>query len=136
MDNGKISVVLPVYNGQKYVGKAIQSVINQTYYNWELIVVNDCSTDRTLDVIRDFANNDSRIIIINNETNQKLPRSLNVGFSAASGEYYTWTSDDNLFHEDAFEKMVNILNKNEDSQFCSRLTIYSSIWMPFTRYDS
>ena len=113
MDNGKISVVLTVYNGKKYVGKAIQSVINQTYYNWELIVVNDCSTDRTLDVIRDFANNDSRIIIINNETNQKLPRSLNVGFSAASGEYYTWTSDDNLFHEDAFEKMVNILNKNE-----------------------
>ena len=110
--NNKISIILPVYNGAKYVGRAIDSILVQTYSNFELIIVNDCSTDNTLEVIREYEGKDSRIKVYCNETNQKLPRTLNNGFSHASGKYLTWTSDDNTYHADALEKMVRILDDN------------------------
>ena len=105
----KISVILPVYNGEKFIRDAVNSVLDQTYNNLELIIVNDCSTDNTLNIVRELSSNDERIIIIDNKVNQKLPRSLNIGFAAASGDYYTWTSDDNLYHKDALQEMVKVM---------------------------
>lgn len=110
MEAHKISVILPVYNGAKFVGKSIESVLNQTYKNLELIIVNDCSKDNTLEVISAYAAGDSRIRILNNETNQKLPRTLNNGFRAATGDYLTWTSDDNRYHPEALARMAEILD--------------------------
>lgn len=107
-------MVLPVYNGAESIEKAIKSVINQSYKDWELIVVNDCSTDGTLDIISRWAKKDSRIKIVNNEINKKLPKSLNVGFNVASGDYLTWTSDDNAFHDNALQVMVDYLDQNEE----------------------
>ena len=105
----KVSIILPVYNGEDNISNAIESVLCQTYTDFELIIVNDCSTDGTLAILDKYASKDIRIKIVNNSVNQKLPRSLNIGFSRASGEYYTWTSDDNLYKPDAIEKMVNVL---------------------------
>ena len=99
----KISIVLPCYNGAKMLGNAIESIINQTLQNWELIIVNDCSTDNTLQVAQSFAEKDNRIKVITNEYNSKLPASLNNGFRQAQGEYWTWTSDDNLLLPEMFE---------------------------------
>ena len=82
----RISIVLPTYNGEKVIKKSIESVLSQTYVNWELIIVNDCSTDNTLSVIESYEQSDSRIRVYNNTTNQKLPRSLNIGFSHATGD--------------------------------------------------
>lgn len=110
----KVSIVLPVYNGQNRVSKAIESIITQTYSNFELIIVNDCSTDNTLEVLKRYAELDNRIIIFTNDTNQKLPRSLNVGFSKASGDYWTWTSDDNAYKPEAISEMVKHLEENGD----------------------
>lgn len=111
----KVSIVLPTYNGEKYIKESIESIINQTYTNWELIIVNDCSCDNTLNIINEYSKNDERIKIINNEYNQKLPKSLNNGFARATGEYYTWTSDDNMFKPKAIEFMVKYL---DDNQYC------------------
>lgn len=108
----KISVVLPVYNGMKYIEESIESILHQTLIDWELIIVNDCSTDSTSDIIKRYADLDKRISVINNSTNQKLPRSLNIGFSYANGEYLTWTSDDNIYENNAFEIMSNYLDEN------------------------
>lgn len=113
----KVSIVLPVYNGEKYVGKSIESVLSQTFENIELIIVNDCSTDNTGTVIRGYAQKDNRIRIIENETNQKLPKSLNIGFANATGDYFTWTSDDNQYRPDAIEKMLNALEDNPELSF-------------------
>ena len=110
----KISIVLPVYNGEKYLASSIESIINQTYQDWELIIVNDCSTDNSLIIAQNYSEQDKRIKIINNIQNFKLPQSLNVGFSSASGEYFTWTSDDNLYDRSALQVMLSYLERNDD----------------------
>lgn len=110
----KVSIVLPVYNGEEFLSKSIESVINQTFKDWELIIVNDCSTDKSLFIAEEYANLDPRIRIINNDINKKLPESLNIGFRIACGEYYTWTSDDNEYYPEAIEKMVEFLDNNKN----------------------
>lgn len=108
----KVSIVLPSYNGERYIGESIQSICNQTYNDWELIIVDDCSTDNTLKIAKEFAEQDSRIRVVHNEKNRKLPASLNIGFSQVNGEYLTWTSDDNLYHVNAIEIMVKYLDEH------------------------
>lgn len=115
MEAKKISIVLPVYNGADYLAESIESVLNQTYANWELIIVNDCSTDNTLAIASDFANKDARIKVFSNKENLKLPNTLNAGFEHATGEYYTWTSDDNKYKPEALRVMVECLEKNPDT---------------------
>ena len=110
----KVSIVLPTYNGQDNLEKSIESIIRQTYSNWELIIVDDCSSDLTKNIAEKYVEKDKRIRVISNIENMKLPKSLNIGFQNATGEYYTWTSDDNQYKENAIDKMVNFLNNNPD----------------------
>ena len=113
MNNNKlVSIILPVYNGADHISESIESVLKQTYQNWELIIVDDCSTDKTPEIIENFAKSDSRIYVLHNEQNLKLPKTLNVGFAVAKGDYFTWTSDDNMYRTNAIEKMVSILEEN------------------------
>ncbi len=112
--NKLVSIVLPTYNGEKYLRQSIESVLNQSYKNLELILVNDCSSDSTQSIILEYAKQDKRIVSITNTQNCKLPKSLNIGFKEAKGEYFTWTSDDNYYHKDAIEKMVDYLESHQD----------------------
>ena len=104
-----VSIVLPSYNGKKYIRESIESVLAQTFPYWELVLVDDCSTDGTGAVMDAYASKDSRIRVIHNATNQRLPRSLNIGFRETWGEYLTWTSDDNRYLPRAIEVMVRAL---------------------------
>ncbi len=104
---GLVSVVLPVYNGEKVLSKSIESVLNQTYKKLELIIVNDGSWDNSLEIAESYAEKDKRIRIINQE-NKKLPTALSVGFREAKGEYLTWTSADNIM----LSKCIQILAEN------------------------
>ena len=113
MESKLVSVVLPVYNGEKYLSKAIESCLNQSYNNIELIIVNDCSTDNSLKIIESFAGNDERIIIINNKENKKLPACLNIGHEKASGKYITWTSDDNILKFNFVEVLLQTIEKEQ-----------------------
>ena len=106
-DNHLVSIVLPTYKRAHVLPHAIRSVLEQTYQNWELIVVDDNSPDDTAAVVQSF--DDHRIRYVKNDPNLKLPRALNRGFSLAKGDYLTWTSDDNLFANNAIEKMANRL---------------------------
>jgi len=108
-----VSIVLPVYNGEDYLAQSIESVLSQTYGDFELIVVNDGSTDETSSIVEEYASKDSRICVINQE-NQKLPRALANGFNVARGEYFTWTSADNNMHSDFVEKLVADLEDNPE----------------------
>lgn len=102
-----ISVVLPTFNGERYLRESIESVLNQSISNLELIIVDDCSTDSTLEIAEQYAAKDTRVHVIHNQKNMKLPASLNIGFKAAHGMYFTWTSDDNVFKRNALEMMFN-----------------------------
>lgn len=119
MDNiirqDKISIILPTYNGAKYLKRAIDSCLNQTYRNIELIIIDDCSTDDTPLIARSVS--DPRVRYFRNETNQRLPKSLNIGFAKATGEYLTWTSDDNEFYPQALEVMLDRLKKDLSVDF-------------------
>ncbi|MBQ9233731.1 MAG: glycosyltransferase [Lachnospiraceae bacterium] len=108
----EISVVLPIYNGERYLREALESIMNQTFINFELIIVDDASTDKTGKIIQEYLKKDERIKIIINKENQGLPGSLNIGFEKACGKYFTWTSDDNLYHNDALEKMYYCIKNN------------------------
>ena len=109
----KVSIVLPVYNGEKYIRESIESIINQSFKDWELIIVNDCSTDSTKEIIEGYKLYEKRIKVIHNSSNKKLPASLNIGFINAKGEYLTWTSDDNIFLPNAISTLVEILEQDE-----------------------
>ncbi len=120
----KVSIVLPTYNGAKYIRQSIDSCLKQTYENIELIVVDDASSDDTPEIVRSYK--DVRLKYIRHEKNRGLPASLNTGFQEAPGEYLSWTSDDNYYAANAVEKMLNYL-KNNDCQFvhCSYYRFYN-----------
>lgn len=110
----KVSIVLPSYNGERYIRESIESVINQTFTDWELIIVDDCSSDSTLHIAEEYAGWEERIRVIHNEENQKLPEALNIGFRHAAGAYLTWTSDDNMYLSHALEEMNRYLDEHEE----------------------
>lgn len=135
----KISIILPTYNGEKYIRESIESIICQTFRSWELIIVNDCSTDNTKIIINEYAENDSRIKVIDNKRNKKLPTSLNIGFSKANGDYLTWTSDDNIFLPNALYEMNEYLDRNvSDIMVCARYSVineYGEYLYKSDKYD-
>lgn len=116
MDNSKkVSIILPTFNGQKYIRQAIDSCLNQTYGNLELIIINDGSFDKTEEIIKSYAS--TKIKYFKNEKNMGLARSLNIGFKNASGEYLTWASDDNYYSPEAIETMARALEENHKTSF-------------------
>lgn len=107
----KISVIIPVYNVEKYLRQCMDSVINQTYKNLEIICVNDASTDSSADILEEYASKDGRIIIINNEINSKLGPTRNYGMEYATGEYVHFLDSDDWLELDAYEKLVNYIKE-------------------------
>lgn len=83
-----VSVVMPAHNAQKYISGAIESILNQTFKKFELIIVNDCSKDKTLEIIKYFSKKDPRIKIVNNDKRLDIAGSLNKGISKASSNKF------------------------------------------------
>ncbi len=110
----KVSIVLPTYNGERWLKESLESIINQTYKDWELIIVDDCSDDNTLIIAKHYQNIYEKVKVIHNSENKQLPASLNIGFRKTLGEYLTWTSDDNMYEPTAIEEMVCYLDENPD----------------------
>lgn len=109
MTSPVISIVLPTFNGSRYLAESIESCLAQTFTEWELIIVDDASDDSTPQIIDRYVALDSRIRSVRHSTNRKLPAALNTGFAQARGSYFTWTSDDNLYKPTALENMYNTL---------------------------
>lgn len=110
----KISIIIPVYNVEKYLSKCLSSVINQTYKNLEIICVNDGSTDSSLKILEEFATNDNRIKILNKE-NGGLSRARNCGLSNATGDYCYFVDSDDWIELDTIEKLLSkMLSYNVD----------------------
>jgi glycosyltransferase involved in cell wall biosynthesis len=104
---------MSVYNAELYLKEAIESILNQTYKEFEFIIINDGSTDNSLAIIKDYSNHDSRIILINRE-NKGLIYSLNEGISKAKGKYIARMDADDISLPNRFEEQIKFLENNLD----------------------
>jgi len=112
MNNPKISVIMPVYNEERFLDESIQSILNQTFKDFEFIIVNDASTDNSLNIIKEYQKKDTRIKIINNKKNKNFPEVRNIGLKAAKGKYIANMYGDDISHPKRLEKEFYYLEKN------------------------
>jgi len=108
----KVSIVMPVYCVEKYLEKSIKSVLTQTFSDFELLLIDDCSTDGSLDICRRFAEEDSRIKVISLEKNGGVSRARNHGIGMCEGEYIIFLDSDDYFDKNLLEKAVESMEKN------------------------
>lgn len=119
MNDNKISVIIPIYNTSSYLEKSILSVINQTYANLEIILINDGSTDNSLEICYKLSKIDKRIRVLDKE-HTGLSDSRNLGLRNANGNYISFIDSDDYISNDMFENMINIIEKyNPDIIECS-----------------
>ena len=111
-----ISVVMPVFNGGKYLREAIESILNQTYQNFEFLIINDGSTDESDEIIRSYTA--PRIIYLQNDRNRGLVYTLNFGISIAKGEYITRMDADDISEPTRFEKQIEAFEKDPELGLC------------------
>ena len=125
-----ISVIMSVYNGETYLAEAIESVINQTYKNWELIIINDCSTDSTGEILAGFSARDERIKVHTNEVNLKLPTSLNKAISLSEGKYIARMDADDICLPKRLEKQYKFMEENSDVALssCRFMTVKNGVY--------
>jgi glycosyltransferase involved in cell wall biosynthesis len=115
----KISIIIPVYNTKEILLKrCIDSILSQTFTDFEVILVNDCSTDNCPKICEDYAKKDSRIKIIHNQQNMGCPRSREIGLKEAKGEYIQFSDSDDWMEENMLEEMYNTLIINNSDMVC------------------
>ena len=114
VNNVKISVGLPVYNGERYLASAIEATLNQTYGDFELLISDNASTDRTETICRDFAASDRRIRYVRNPENIGAAGNYNQLFHLSKGEYFRWFNADDLCSEFLHERCLAVLEERPD----------------------
>ncbi len=121
--NEKVSVIIPCYNAELYVEKAVLSIMNQTYRNLEIICLDDGSTDNTLNILNRLAKIDSRLIVVQNLVNLKLIKTLNLGLQLSTGKYIARMDSDDFSASNRIEKQLNYLEENY-LDVCGTFTYY------------
>ena len=111
MESKKISVIIPVYNKEKYISKTIESVLNQTYKNLEIIIINDASTDNSKQICEKYK--DDRIIMIDNPKNLGAGETRNVGLSKVTGDFISFVDADDYICKDFYETLYNMIKEND-----------------------
>lgn len=115
-EHPKVTVLMPVYNCESYIKESLESVLNQTFRNFEILIIDDSSTDGTVSIIKSFK--DNRIKLIEKAVNTGYTRSLNIGLKIAKGEYIARMDGDDISLLNRFEEQVNFLEENLDVVLC------------------
>ncbi len=111
--NELVSIITPAYNCETTIQETIESVIGQTYTNWEMIIVNDCSTDHTVDVIAKYVKADTRIKLVNLDKNFGAAYARNTAIKISQGRYIALIDSDDLWKKQKLEKQINYMRKNK-----------------------
>lgn len=111
--NELVSIIMPSYNTASFISKTIESVLNQTYKNWELLIVDDCSTDDTDEIVSKY--NDKRIVYLKNEKNSGAAISRNRALRNAKGKWIAFLDSDDLWHPTKLEKQIKFMKKMDIS---------------------
>jgi len=118
MGKPEVSVVMPVYNGEKYLEQAVESILNQTFENFEFIIIDDNSSDQTPSILKNYSEMDHRIIIIKNSSSLGITKSLNLGIRAAVGDYIARMDADDISLKKRFFKQVDFLKNKQEIALC------------------
>ncbi len=110
-----VSVIMPAYNAEAFIEDAINSVLKQTYTDFELIVIDDCSTDSTASIVLRMADIDSRIHYFQNKNNSGVSVTRNFGISKAAGEWIAFLDSDDMWREDKLQKQIELLDAHPDA---------------------
>lgn len=113
MSSCRISVIIPVYNAEKYLNACLNSLLNQTYLNFEVICIDDASTDSSMEILEYFSKKDLRIKIIRNKTNNGPGYSRNQGLNIAKGKYISFLDSDDWLNYDALEILIKKAEEKE-----------------------
>lgn len=108
-----ITIITPAYNAEKYISETIQSVLNQTYQDWEMIIVDDCSTDNTSVIVQKYVEKDSRIRLIRAPINGGVAKARNIGLEHAKGEYIAFVDSDDLWIPEKLDKQISFMKKKD-----------------------
>ncbi len=112
---GQVSIIMPNYNCENYIRESIDSVLNQTYSDWELLIVDDCSTDNSVEIIREYCERDSRIKLFVNEKNSGAAASRNLALREANGKWIAFLDSDDLWLPEKLEKQLVFMTENDYS---------------------
>ncbi len=108
-----VSIITPSYNSVNFIEETINSVITQTHQNWEMIIVDDCSKDNSVELIQEYVNKDSRIKLIQNKENKGAAETRNIALRIAKGKFIAFLDSDDLWLPQKLEKQLNFMKKNE-----------------------
>ncbi|BBM44933.1 glycosyltransferase family 2 protein [Leptotrichia trevisanii] len=122
MEKEKVSIIVPMYNAGKFIGKAIETVLSQTYENWEMLIMNDVSTDNSLAVVNEFAKKDDRIKVVNTEKNMGVVKGRNHLIDLARGKYIAFLDADDYWHSEKLEKQIQFMKEKNASISCTEYT--------------
>ncbi|MCD7969903.1 MAG: glycosyltransferase [Alistipes sp.] len=111
----EISVIIPVYNVEKYIERCIRSILDQTFQDFEVILVNDGSTDRSMEIVEKFARVDNRFVILHNPKNMGLMWTRKVGYDKAKGKYFVFCDSDDYLPSNSLEKLYNVITDSRAS---------------------
>ena len=107
-----VSIITPTYNSERFIAETIVSVQAQTYQDWEMIIVDDCSTDKTAEIVASFKEKDSRIKYFYNSTNKGSALSRNLALQKAKGKWIAFLDSDDIWHPEKLEKQIEFMTKN------------------------
>ena len=108
-----VSIITPTFNSERFIAETIVSVQAQTYQDWEMIIVDDCSTDRTAEIVASFQEKDSRIKYFHNATNKGSAFSRNLALQNAKGKWIAFLDSDDLWHPEKLEKQIEFMKKKQ-----------------------
>lgn len=120
----KISIIIPIFNTEGYITACLNSILNQTYENLEILIIDDFSTDNSIKVIEDFQLKDDRIKLIKNTTTLGLAETKNIGINNITGEYFCIIHSDDFIDKNYIEVFVNVLNNNNNLNCICNYKIY------------
>lgn len=110
--NDLVSIITPAYNAAEYMAETIESVIAQTYPNWEMLIVNDCSKDNTAEIVQSYADKDNRIKLINLKQNSGAAVARNTAIKNAKGRYIAFLDSDDIWEKEKLQKQLRFMQKN------------------------
>lgn len=122
MEENKVSIIIPVYNTEKFIGKTIESVLNQTYKNWEILIFNDKSKDNSLKIIKKYSKKDKRIKVVDSKENVGVVAARNKLIEIATGEFIAFLDADDYWKQNKLEKQIKFMLKNNALISCTEYT--------------